>query len=72
MEVAALFASGGLQGGAAALERVRDVLEEDEAENQVLVFGGLDAAPQPIACLPKLFRKGKVVALGATGAVLAR
>src|SRR4029077_17519011 len=65
VEIAALFVSSSLEDSAAPLERIRDVLEEDEAEYQVLVFGGLDATAQPIACLPELLRKGKIVILSA-------
>jgi hypothetical protein len=36
------------------LEGVRDVLEEDQAENDVLVLGGVHAAAQRVGHLPEL------------------
>mgnify|MGYP001201254124 CR=1 FL=1 len=38
-----------LKGGPPALEGVRDVLEEDEPEHEVLVLGGLDVAAKSVA-----------------------
>ena len=46
------------QLGAALLEFVRNEFEEDEGENDVLVFRGLDAAAQLGRGFPKRFLKG--------------
>jgi hypothetical protein len=50
-----------LEPGAAALEGVGDVLEEEQSQDEVLVLGGLDAPAQPVGRLEQLLRKGKVV-----------
>ena len=42
------------QPGVALLEGVGDVFQEDEAEDDVLVFGGVHAAPQRVGRAPKL------------------
>jgi hypothetical protein len=43
-----------VQAGVHLLEGVGDVFEEDEAQDHVLVFGGVHAAPQSIDHLPEL------------------
>ena len=62
MEIAGLVARRDLEDRATALKRVGDVLEEDQPEDEVLVLGGLDAAPQAVARRPELLRKGKILA----------
>jgi hypothetical protein len=42
-----------LQLAVALLERVGDVLEENEAEDDVLVLGGIQVVPQLVCGLPK-------------------
>ena len=42
------------QPGVALLEGVGDVFQEDEAEDDVLVLGGVHAAPQHVGRAPKL------------------
>ena len=56
----------GDEGGMALLEGVRDVFEEDEAEDDVLVLGGVHAAAQGVGHLPEL---SFVANGGASGAV---
>ncbi len=50
------------------LEGVGDVLEEDQAEDDVLVLGGVHGAPQGIGGLPEL----GLQAAGGDGAVPSR
>jgi len=45
---------------APGLERVGDVLQEEQAENDVLVLGGIDLAAQGIGRLPENFGTRKV------------
>ena len=44
----------GLELGVLGLERVRDVLQEDQAQDDVLVFGGVHVVPQGVGGLPEL------------------
>ena len=48
------FVALSLQSSVGLLESVGDVLEEDEPEDDMLVFGGVDATPQGIGRFPQL------------------
>ncbi len=48
------FAARGLELGVLLFEGVRDVLEEDQPEHDVLVLGGIHAPAEGISCLPEL------------------
>ena len=49
------------------LEGVRDVLEEDQAKDDVLVLGGVHAATQRVGGLPELLLEADVRAVGLRG-----
>ena len=55
----------GLELGVLLLEGVGDVLEEDQAEDDVLVLGGVHAAAERVGHLPEL---GLVADVGRGGA----
>ena len=46
--------SQGFEPGVGLFEGVGDVLEEDEAEDDVFVFGGVHAAPEGVGHAPEL------------------
>ncbi len=54
------FVSSALQLVAAGLEAVGDVLEEEQAEDDVLVLGGVDLAAEGVGGLPEGVGAGEV------------
>jgi hypothetical protein len=50
-----------LKRGVSALERVGDVLEEEQSEDEVLVLGRLDAAAHPVSRFEQFLRERKIV-----------
>jgi hypothetical protein len=57
----------GLEFRAAGLERVGDVLQEEQAEDDVLVLGGVDLPAQGVGRLPEDFGSGQVGVVCFTG-----
>jgi hypothetical protein len=53
VELAALVREGSLKLGAALVEGVTDVLQEDEAEHDVFVLGGVHAGAQLVGGGPE-------------------
>jgi hypothetical protein len=68
VEVALRVAGCGIQALALAVEGVRDVLQEQEAENEVLVLGRFDAAAQSITGLEQLLGEWKIPAVQSAAA----